>query len=372
MNEDPPLCWPRTIRQPVAVPQHLVYLDLCHWINLAKAAKGVAPGEPHQMALARCRQAVRDQQALFVLCSELYTEQTKIEDPKQRRDVSAIMEELTGYATLLPRPAVLEREIDASLTRLFGPGPSAPAPVDLVEIGFGHAFAVPGKLAVRGPQGDASTELRMRMGTADFEAFMSQIQAEAERRMLAGPADADVAKLRKNGWSPEGMEAMQQERARFEGTLQAWLRDNPERFRKQSELRTLIAGRELYNGFFDQLVHQMARRGLHPRAVDGDLASLTSFVLSMPSARVTTVLKARQHSNRAKRWSSNDIYDIDAISLAMPYCDIVVPDKEYANALHHSHLDKAMGTTVPRNLNQLITALDSPRVPRSRPEPDLA
>lgn len=356
------------MRQSAAAPQRLVYLDLCHWIYLAKAAKGVAAGAPYQKALTRCREAVRDQQALFVLSPELYTEPTKIEDPRQRRDVAAVMEELTGYATLPPRSALLEREIDASLTKLFGAGINTPAPMPLVEIGFGHAFAVPGKRMARGPQGDASAELRARMGAARFEACMSQIQTGAERRMLAGPDDSEAAQLRKYGWSPEGLETRQQERVNFERDLQAWLIQNPKRFGKQSELRALIAAREMIVGFFDQLVPQLAQRGLAPSALDHDLVS--AFVLSMPSARVTTVLKTRLHSNRAKRWSSNDIYDIDAISLATPYCDIVVPDKEYANVLQQAHLDKAMRTAVPRNLNQLITELDALRVPQSRQEPD--
>ncbi|MGW1354886.1 hypothetical protein ACWCQE_37340 [Streptomyces sp. NPDC002409] len=370
MNDDPPLCWPRTVRSSAAAPQRLVYLDLCHWIYLAKAAKGVAAGAPYQKALTRCREAVRDKQALFVLSPELYTEPAKIKDPKQRQDVAAVMGELSGYATLPPRSALLEREIDASLTQLFGAGINTPAPMSLVGIGFGHAFAVPGKFVVRGPRGDASAELRARMGAARFEALMSHIQAEAEHRMLAGPDDSDVAQLRKNGWSPESLETKQQERAGFERDLQAWLIQNPERFGKQSELYTLVAAREMMVGFFDQLVPQLAQRGLGPSVLDSDLARLSNFVLSMPSARVATVLKTRLHSNRAKRWSSNDIYDIDAISLATPYCDIVVPDKEYANVLQQAHLDKAMRTAVLRNLNQLITELNTPRVPQRRQEPD--
>ena len=37
--------------------------------------------------------------------------------------------------------------------------------------------------------------------------------------------------------------------------------------------------------------------------------------------------KTAWHRNADKVWTANDIYDIDAMSLAVPYCDVVVPDK---------------------------------------------
>ncbi|MFB6525199.1 hypothetical protein [Streptomyces sp. NPDC056399] len=361
---DPQLCWPPALRQPANAPQQLVYLDLCHWINLAKAAKGLATGTAYRAALEACRAAVRDQRGLFVLSPELYRELGQVEDPKQRQDVTSVMEELTGYASLPPRSAVLEREIDAALTSLFGPSAAPPAPMSLVEIGFGHALGMPGKLSVRGPRSTA--ELEEQIGAAKFRALMSGLQGEAERRMLAGPDDDEAAKLAAQGHDLKSLEVQQEQRAEFERVLQGWLRENPNRFRRQSELRNVIAGRELIVGFFDLLLAQLIARGLAPDAVDKDIATLNAFVLSMPSMRVTTVLKARMHSNRSKKWLPNDIYDIDAMSLAVPYCDIVAPDKEYANALHQAHLSTTMHTTVVRNLGQLADALVQPRIPHRR------
>src|SRR5688572_22393889 len=38
-------------------------------------------------------------------------------------------------------------------------------------------------------------------------------------------------------------------------------------------------------------------------------------------------LKTAWHRNRDIPWSANDIYDIDAMALAVPYCDVVVTEK---------------------------------------------
>jgi hypothetical protein len=51
----------------------------------------------------------------------------------------------------------------------------------------------------------------------------------------------------------------------------------------------------------------------------------------MPSTEVSIEIKTAWHRHRERRWTPNDIYDIDALSLAVPYCDIVVTEK----ACHH-------------------------------------
>ena len=47
-------------------------------------------------------------------------------------------------------------------------------------------------------------------------------------------------------------------------------------------------------------------------------------------------LKAELFRNATKAWTLNAIHDIDALSLAVPYCHAVVPDKEMADLLARS------------------------------------
>ena len=62
--------------------------------------------------------------------------------------------------------------------------------------------------------------------------------------------------------------------------------------------------------------------------------------------------------NRDKQWSANDIYDIDALALAVPYCDIVVTEKACHHVLQASHLGKRMHTALLRSLDELPSAID--------------
>lgn len=64
------------------------------------------------------------------------------------------------------------------------------------------------------------------------------------------------------------------------------------------------------------------------------------------------------HRNRSKCWITNDIYDIDALSLAVPYCDIVVTEKACHHLLQAAGLSARMRTTSLRRLVDLPNAID--------------
>ena len=80
----------------------------------------------------------------------------------------------------------------------------------------------------------------------------------------------------------------------------------------------------------------------------------------MPSLRVTIELKTAYRRNPQTRWTSNAMFDIDAMSVAVPYCDIVASDTEMRAMLDQTKLGKAMGTTIvsrPEELAELLLAL---------------
>ena len=54
---------------------------------------------------------------------------------------------------------------------------------------------------------------------------------------------------------------------------------------------------------------------------------LRSIYSSMPSLDVAVTLKTSLHRNPNHRWTNNDIYDMRALALTIPYCDVVVTDR---------------------------------------------
>jgi hypothetical protein len=68
----------------------------------------------------------------------------------------------------------------------------------------------------------------------------------------------------------------------------------------------------------------------------------------MPSCRVSISLKTRYHRDARHRWTVNDIHDIDALAVAVPYCDAVFTDKAARSALAASPDLRPFGTFLPR------------------------
>ena len=70
-------------------------------------------------------------------------------------------------------------------------------------------------------------------------------------------------------------------------------------------------------------------------------------------------LKTAWHRNRDKPWSANDIYDIDAMALAVPYCDVVVTDRHACRLTNAARLPARLGTTVIATLDELVPVLNN-------------
>jgi hypothetical protein len=75
----------------------------------------------------------------------------------------------------------------------------------------------------------------------------------------------------------------------------------------------------------------------------GDPEGARRFVDSMPSADVWVSLIAARHRNPQTKWVRNHIFDADALSIAVPYCDIVVPDGDCRHLLQEPRYPHGLG-----------------------------
>ena len=112
-------------------------------------------------------------------------------------------------------------------------------------------------------------------------------------------------------------------------------------------LLTLVSARELMIEFQNILPRALKERGLALTDMASDKESERRLVRSMPSTEVSIAIKTAWHRNRDKQWSANDIYDIDALALAVPYCDIVVTEKACQHVLQASHLGETHAYRTP-------------------------
>ena len=207
-----------------------------------------------------------------------------------------------------------------------------------------------------GPDGDATAEVRARIGAKLFDDLVAQAELLLEQSVLRGPADDEVENLRALGWKPESTVQVAEKRAAQERELSPTL-DAETRWRR-GRLRDVVAARELCVEFEDILPKALAQRQLALTDVISEQDSARKFVRAMPGTEVSIELKTAWHRNRDKNWTANDIFDIDAMALAVPYCDIVVTEKACHHALTTARLGERMHTALLRNLEELPSVLD--------------
>ena len=91
---------------------------------------------------------------------------------------------------------------------------------------------------------------------------------------------------------------------------------------------------------------------------------LTAFLADIPSAAITMTLTEKGLRNADKTWKGNDLRDADAMSAAIPYCDVVLTDKYAAAQLARSPAVTRLGTLVLprlRDLNEQLPGLIASR-----------
>lgn len=116
--------------------------------------------------------------ARFVLSGSHYMEVTKIRDPTQRRALADVTEELTDFAVLVSRVVIMNWNSRRRRTQFVVAVPPLPA-VALVGRGVRHAVGIKSGLRVVGRNGDATGQVRERMGAEQFDALVANANLDS-------------------------------------------------------------------------------------------------------------------------------------------------------------------------------------------------
>jgi hypothetical protein len=351
-RSDTAYTWPASLLAPPGT--RLVYLDLNHWIYLAQAATGHRAGARYRHALDALRQATDD--VVITLAAVHYMEMAGITDPRQRSDIAAVMEELTDFACVMPESTVIKLELDAAVAQIAGVRERF-TPISLVGRGVLQAFGRQGGLRIGSPEGDATPTVRAGWpsGPEQFDAWREDAERQLDRVVLQGPTDAEAPTLKASGWDPTVARRIAEERVRQEREQAARLAQEPQW--RRGRLRDVVAARYLALEVQAMLDEALSARSLSFTDVMPDAEAARRFTDSMPSADVRISLLTAAHRNPQTRWEPNDIFDIDALSVAVPYCDIVVTERHAHHVIHTAGLPALLGTRVLANLDELVAEL---------------
>jgi|SRR5271166_1888994 len=82
----------------------------------------------------------------------------------------------------------------------------------------------------------------------------------------------------------------------------------------------------------DPLLAACARLGVDPgQMLDGGAKVLGPPVRDIPGRWVEREMRRLRHANPQKQWDGNDLNDVTALSIAVPYCDVVVTERQWTH-----------------------------------------
>ncbi|MFJ1551706.1 hypothetical protein [Streptomyces sp. NPDC088246] len=195
-----------------------------------------------------------------------------------------------------------------------------------------------------------------------LQEWLRAVNQVVEFQVLAGPEDSEIEELRRLGYRPETVAASDRSRLAWEEFFADLLASDPI---SREELRVRVQARELVHEHMDVFGKLLTeyridlRRAVSfdPRRPLSGRPGMTAFADQVPSLRIAVDLKVELFRNRSKPWKVNAIHDIDALSIAVPYCHVVVPDSEMADLLSRSAVAQRNGTRILRRLRDLPDAL---------------
>jgi hypothetical protein len=335
------------------------YLDQWVWIRMARAVSG-KPDSPGDPKLLDALVAAADAGVAFPLSWTHYIETEGIKNPRQRRDVSDVMAAISHFRTIRSRRDLLRNQLLVAMHEQFGRPTFRPQNLDPLGVGVHWAFqGVEKTLQVH----DAGGKV------IDIEEFPREMRVRAtqgfEYQVMAGPhGDEEEAVLRERyGYKPEGTAEVGQSRLQWEQEFVGLLVDTPPK--DPTELRVWIQAREVLHENLELLVEVFKEYGLPIRRLTGGFDNdserrrefIAGFFDRLPSVRVAVDLKLAVHRNNQRGWAKNDVYDTDAMSIAVPYCAVVVTDKAAADALNRARAGERLGTFITAKLAELSEVL---------------
>lgn len=348
--------WPETLRLPERPPK-LVYLDLLHWVSLAKANTRHRDGDQFKATLAACLDARDRGFAVFPISDAIYMEVAKIGPHRQRRHLRDVIERVSSYRVITSRVVIAEHEIEALLDRLVGPSPRPINTMDYLDWGVARAFGMVGgfRVMTNDTNEDITEDARSKHpdGPDAFDMVLMKGELELNRKSLEGPTPEEEPALRESGWDPRAAFAVAERRAAQE--IQQVERLNEDPGWRGERLRDVVSAREIAIEMNRMLFEGLSARGatLADALDEADIEGTRRAFDSMPSFDVSVSLKTAYHRNPAHRWRPNHIHDIDALASTVPYCDIVATDKEAASHLVRTGVAGRLGTTVLTSLSDL-------------------
>ncbi len=276
--------------------------------------------------------AIAQNRLSLPLSSIHYIETARRFPQAKRAQLASLMATMSRYHTIAPFPTLARCELRRAVARQFGSRvvPAAPTPFG---VGADHAFST-----------NLIKQCSSRLGTAPLAKHVLEWSALAGNPEQDGPQHPVLAVHA----------AMQKEADRLEALRDLRRPDGWSRGEKSERVWAAQVYAESVDELNDAFSEADVPAGrLMALGADG----MTRFLEAVPTLHTRYELGRLKEQATSQAWSANDLRDLQALSAAMVYADVVVTEKSWTALAQRAGLDERFGTTIVKDLNDLVSIL---------------
>jgi hypothetical protein len=312
-------------------------LDQNKWIDLARAHYGKQGGESFQDALRAVRTAI-DSGKLVVPFSAVNAVEAMISRDSGRRErLARFVVELSGNRTVLPEHAACALEIRNAVRRLFGTGSPQAVRPSILQQGLIHALGMVIEVLGSAEKMEAGVaHIRSSQLTVEFLLMVSGKREGIDQALVGEMAAVGIFEQDRDRFA-----AMSLEQRRWLEFLGLFFGTG----RYRADLATALRDLNIHVRDFRARVHspQDAMR----------------FLADVPNLDVLLTLRLARDQDLSRAIERNDIRDLDWISVAVPYSNIVVAENYWGHKVRATGLDGRYGTVLITDLRTLPEQLQT-------------
>lgn len=298
----------------------LVNLDLNKWIDLAHAEAGTERGQHYEAALVKARELVTEERVIFPLCFAHFIEVAKIGNHTQRKTLARLMVTLSRGWFLSSASSLLMCELRRAIARRFGQSLS-----DQPFLALTRSI----KMALADLKG---VEVSRGFNETPFQS------SEVLESFIA------TARV-----GPEFLKAWRGFADRHEANRTSrW--DTSREIRKRAYCALVTIG------IRDRLAAALSEFHLPFHALE-DLGpnGCVALLEAVPMLNIEINLFVERNEHRDRKIEPNDEIDIGFLSLAVPYCHVVITEKFWMSIIRRLNLDMKYQTFVGNDVNEILS-----------------
>lgn len=319
-----------------------IYLDQMAWIELARAKHSKSKDARYIDAYLLAREAVRNGLAQFVLSGTNHYETQRRKNYASRLDIVEIMAELSGFHAMRRPNKIVPAELEIAICDVLNLRPTAHVRPFGVGMDFMWDFQFVDLSAYWSMLDETDCEelgitLRLLELCKSHPSLANDILLTAGRDPKNFPEDGQLIR------QLQVLDNSYVERQEKIGSL---IKSDPS---LRANLDKVLAGAALAEIKRD-IISACVRIGVDPvlllDSFAGDSEKYMAFFRSVKSRWVAYRMELQVQSQIDRKWKTNDLHDVIGLSVAIPYCDIVVTEKQWRHLVRTERLDQEYNTNV--------------------------